>query len=365
MRSRRVRQTSIRAVSAWLARAGLGAAALISAGLSSGCSSDSSTPADPEPPASTWQIVEPSLDAALLSVWGTRADDVWSAGADVGDGSGPLVLHFDGGSWTRQETGAAGDLWWAHGFESGPVYFGGAGGVILRWQGGVFTPMSTPGTGTVFGIWGDNPGDVWAVGGSPGGAQGAFAWRLERGEGGADQWLPAPGFPPDLARSDALWKVYGHGAEDVWMVGTGGKVLHWDGRSLTPSFTGEAESLFTVHANSTHFAAVGGFVSGLLLEREISAPADAPWLDASPEGAQGLVGVCLTEAGGYAVGQYGYIAQRDADGWHEEDTGLMLEFGTRSLHSVWVDPEGGAWAVGGNVLVEPLVEGILLHKPAP
>ncbi|HKO93648.1 MAG TPA: hypothetical protein VJU61_20990, partial [Polyangiaceae bacterium] len=244
----------------------MGSLALGAAGVSA-CSSDTTPPPPPAEP--SWQIVEPNLDAALLSVWGSSADDVWSAGADV-DGNGPLVMHFDGTSWTRQETGASGDLWWAHGFASGPVYFGGEGGMILRWQDGVFTPMSTPGMGTVFGIWGDNPDDVWAVGGAPGGGQGAFAWRLEHGEGGADRWLPAPGFPEDLARSDALWKVYGHGAEDVWMVGTGGKALHWDGLALTPSFTGQAESLFTVHANSTHFAAVGGFVSGLLLEREIS-----------------------------------------------------------------------------------------------
>lgn len=341
-----------------LTTAMLAAGVLLSAGLSSGCSSDDA-PADAAP-AAGWQIVEPKLDAALLSIWGTSSSDIWTAGADARDGSGPLVLHFDGASWTPAPTGATGDLWWAHGFAGGPVYFGGAGGLILRWQDGVFTSMDTPGTGTVFGIWGDNPGDVWAVGGSPGGSQGAFAWRLDDS---GEQWLPAPGFPAELARSDALWKVHGHGADDVWMVGTGGKALHWDGLTLTPSFTGQAESLFTVHANASHFAAVGGFVSGLLLEREISAPADAPWVDRSPEGSQALVGVCLTETGGYAVGQFGYIAERALDGWHEDDTGLRLEFGNRSLHSVWVDPEGGAWAVGGNVLVEPLVEGILLHKP--
>ena len=48
-----------------------------------------------------WQIVEPHLDSALLSVWGTSASDVWAAGSDARDGQGPLVLHFDGASWQR------------------------------------------------------------------------------------------------------------------------------------------------------------------------------------------------------------------------------------------------------------------------
>jgi len=308
-----------------------------------------------------WQIVEPHLDAALLSVWGTSATDVWAAGADTRDGQGPLLLHFDGSSWARLPTEQSGDLWWAFGFESGPVYLGGAGGVILRYEDGAFTRLETPGTGTVFGIWGASPDDLWAVGGAPGGAQGAFAWRLQSA---GDTWQPAAELPPDLAARNALWKVFGHGPDDVWLVGTGGKVLHWDGAALTESFTGIAESLFTVHANSTRFAAVGGFGSGLLLERDISAPADAAWQNRSPAGGQALVGVCLTEEGGYAVGQFGYVAKRGSGGWSEEDTGLPPDAGNRSLHSVWVDPGGGVWAVGGQVVVEPLVDGLMLHKGA-
>ena len=102
----------------------------------------------------------------------------------------------------------------------------------------------------------------------------------------------------------------------------------------------------------------------LILERDISAPADAPWENQSPQGSQGLIGVCLTEQGGYAVGQFGYIARRDATGWRTEDAGLPPDADNRSLHSVWVDPDGGVWAVGGQVLVEPLVDGWLLHKGA-
>ena len=43
-----------------------------------------------------WSLVQSGLPGALTSVWGTAADDVWAVGSDPGDGSGPMVLNFDG-----------------------------------------------------------------------------------------------------------------------------------------------------------------------------------------------------------------------------------------------------------------------------
>ena len=99
-----------------------------------------------------WQIVEPHLDSALLSVWGTSASDVWAAGSDARDGQGPLVLHFDGASWQRLPTGQNGDLWWAFGFEAGPLYLGGVGGTLLRYDDGAYTSMKTTRNNTKYSI---------------------------------------------------------------------------------------------------------------------------------------------------------------------------------------------------------------------
>src|SRR5690606_28303709 len=188
-----------------------------------------------------------------------------------------------------------GDLWWVHGFAGGPLYMGGAGGVILRYEpaSGAFTRLSTPGSGVVFGVWGSSPDQMWAVGGEAGGASGAFAWRLD-----GDTFRELPGFPSELAEREALWKVFGRGQDDVWMVGTDGTLLHWDGAALSPAFAGIAESLFTVHANSQRFAAVGGFGTGLLLEHPVGAPASEPWVDVSPSGALSIIGGCLTRSEG-------------------------------------------------------------------
>jgi len=65
---------------------------------------------EPEP----WQLVFEELEPSLMSVSGSAADDVWAVGADARDGSGALVLHYDGERWQRMSTGVEADLWWVH-----------------------------------------------------------------------------------------------------------------------------------------------------------------------------------------------------------------------------------------------------------
>ncbi len=295
-----------------------------------------------------WQLVARDLPSALFSVWGTSARDVYIVGADARDGQGPAVHHFDGASWTRLSTGQIGNLWWVYGFAGGPIFMGGDGGMILRYQDGAFTRMTTPGVNTVFGIWGSSPEDMWAVGGADGGANGAFAWRLQ-----GETWVDAPGFPAGLATTDAIWKIHGRGANDAWMVGTNGKVVQWDGRSLTESRIA-GESLFTAHADRERFVAVGGFGTGKILENE-----GAEWRDASPPGAPSFIGVCLSPKGDFVVGRDGAVFSRGSAGWRAEDTGFPID---QAYHSVWVDPSGGVWAVGGQVLIPPYVDGVVLHR---
>lgn len=302
-------------------------------------------PAEPE-----WEVVHENLPAALLSVWGTAADDVWAVGADPGDGSGPLVLHYDGASWKRRATGDTGDLWWVFGFEKGPVYLSGAGGRILRFADGEFTALATPSQDVVvFGLWGSSPEDLWAVGGAAGGAQGAFAWRLQ-----GDTWVEAEGFPAALSEGNALWKVSGRSADDVWMVGTDGALVHWNGQALELGDAQTGESLFTVASTPDLSIAVGGFGTGSILENDGSG-----WKNVGPGGMSPVVGVAAAGEVAYAVGQFGATYVRSREGWREDEGAPQLP---ESLHAVWIDPDGGVWSVGGQIMSLPLVEGVLLHK---
>lgn len=298
-----------------------------------------------------WQVVHEDLPAALLSVWGTSATDVWVVGADAGDG--PLVLHYDGMAWERMATGHTGTLWWVFGFDGGPVYMGGEGGTILRYEAGAFTPMSTPGTQTVFGIWGASPDDLWAVGGDSS-ATGGFAWRLQ-----GETWVEEPTFPEEVPSRAAIWKVHGRSSTDIWLVGSSGVSLHWDGGSLRPAVTGVGESLFTVHGNASRFAAVGGLSNGIVVELE-----GGEWRDRTVDLAMpGLSGVCLGDGDhGYAVGAYGGVYVRDASGWRAEETRLGID---SNFHAVWIDPTGGVWAAGGQTFTVPLTDGVLVHRGDP
>lgn len=300
----------------------------------------------PSPARVESRLIFEDLDAGLLSVWGTSSSDVWTVGGDV-DERGPLVLHYDGHAWSRESTGAHGDLWWVHGFEEGPVFFGGEGGMILRFEHGAFSRMETPSDQPiVFGIWGSSPDDVFAVGGL--GRAAGFVWHWD-GTRWANVALP-PGFG-----GQSLFKVWGTRRGDAWIVGTDGAVLHWNGTSLDIVNAGTTRTLFTVHVVGETIAAVGGAGSGVLIERDFT----GSWRDMAPPLLPQLFGVYLTPSGGAAVGINGTLVRREQGRWTIEETGLDL---AETLHSVWIDPDGGIWGAGGRVLAEPLVNGVLIYR---
>ena len=295
----------------------------------------------------SWSTVFRNLPAALTSVWGTGADDIWTVGADPGDGLGPLVVHYDGAKWTELESGHEGDLWWVFGFRDGPVFMGGQNGLVLRYAAGVFERMETPGSATVYGIWGVAPDDLWAVGGNVTG--GAFAWRFD-----GESWTEAAGFPPGLSRSESMFKVWGRSNSEVWLVGTGGTVLRYDGSGFAPADSTSAVNLFTVHGSDDVAVAVGGSGDGVIVENDGSG-----WRDVTPSNTAHVMGTWLGGDTGYAVGVEGSVLRREGAEWRSVKTGIDL---SEELHAVWVDPDGGVWAVGGRVLAPPLVDGVLVHR---
>src|SRR5688572_23202686 len=202
-----------------------------------GCADES--PASDEKSAH-WRIVLEELPGALISVSGTAQGDVWFAGSAPDDGSGALVLHYDGTGFERMTPGVEGDLWWVHAIAPNQVYFGGADGVIVYYDGDRFERMETPGTDTVFGIWAVDVGTAWAVGGDPSRDDRAFVWTLdERGT-----WVDADA--PDLGVS-SYFKVWGSDADDVRVVGADGVILHSEDEQFVAADSPAEYSLTTVH----------------------------------------------------------------------------------------------------------------------
>jgi hypothetical protein len=295
----------------------------------------------------TWEVVGQDQTAALLSVWGTGADDVWAVGGDPGDDQGPLVLHYDGSAWTRLDSGQRElNLWWVFGFEGGPVFMSGEGGTILRYQDGEFTELETPGASIVFGMWGSAPDDVWAVGGNNGGGSG-FVWRFD-GEAWSEVELPE-----QINGTDTVWKVAGIAADDVWMSATAAKTLHWNGSSLDfEAIPGTDASFTSISGNGERFVAVGGQFDGAIYENT-----GEGWESALDGDAELLTGVAVSGDAAYAVGRFGSVLRRTSEGWVDESAATE-----ENLHAVWIDPEGGIWAVGGQFESNPTTAGVMIHK---
>lgn len=316
---------------------------------STGCNKESPNPND-----SDWSLVFKDLDGALMSVDGTSSTDVWIAGADTRDGKGATVLHFDGKRWKRMATKVEADLWWARVFSETSIYFGGSKGTILHYDGKRFTKMETPGDGaTVYGVWGLTEDDLWAVGGDPDVAPG-FVWRWD-----GKKWSDTTEKLPQGSDGPALFKVWGQAADDVWIVGYEGTTVHWDGKKLSSGKSGTDQALFTVHgarSGPPEFVTVGGDSSATILEYD-----GTQWHNVMPDSQlPPLVGVYVRNPyQAYAVGWEGIVLQRKGAAWKLLDTGQEL---FNPFHSVWVDPDDGVWAVGGDVLSPTPSEGMLLHR---
>lgn len=327
-------------------------------GLSSACSKHSAAPAAergvsrPEGKDRWSRVFAEPFESALISVWGRGPDDVWTVGSASGD-SGALLMHYDGSGWRRHALGLDVDLWWVNGVgDDGPIFFGGSSGTLLRYMGGAFTRLSPPNMrGTIYGVWAAAADDVWAVGGDPNRSDGAFVWRYD---GSA---VRAVSLPDGVAPS-VLYKVWGTAPEDVWIVGTDSTLLHYDGSGFVRLDTGAPDPLFTIHARAgatPRAIAVGGFDLAAAFEIEGDSTLERAAL---PAGTRQLFGVWIGEAGTYTVGADAAVYRRTPDAWEAVDTGLDLH---KALHAVWVDPSGGVWAVGGDVLVPPLGQGVMVH----
>jgi hypothetical protein len=314
------------------------------------------TAACDDPP--RFQAVARDLDEALLAVGGTASDDVWAVGADRG--RGPLVLHYDGDGWQRIATGTRGDLWWIAPVPGGPTYLAGKDATILRYDGATFTRMATPGLAahTIYGLWAAAADEVWAVGSVAGRA--GFVWRYD---GVAWRDVPVPLTVPavdDFGDAVGFFKVWGGPDGRPWVVGGRGTALRWDGAALQPVPTPADDTLFTVHQAGELVVAVGGGASGALVERT----GDGAFVDRTPAGARLLQGVWVTADGdGWASGAGGAMYRRGDDGWRPapHDLGLDVE----SLHATWIDPDGGVWAVGGDVVTAGLDNGAILYRGVP
>jgi len=290
---------------------------------------------------------------AFFSVQGT-IDDLWIVGADGGDG--PRVLQLTGNegrdlSWQQHGTGQTGDIWWVQPFAD-EVILVGAGGLILEYNrsSDSFTKVEGPDEGTTFfGAWGADPSDIWVVGGSLNSDDNGTVWRRQNG-----QWAEhSETILEETAEGVLFFKVDGNAADDLWIVGSRGIAMHWDGSSLSATDTGAGNvSLFTVEARAEGAIAVGGLGLAMILHRE-----DDAWVDRSPEFQPQVNGVCAATGQLRAVGTQGSIQTFNEGVWESTLDLLTLQ----DYHACWTDSDGNFMAVGGHISASPFNEGVIAY----
>lgn len=303
---------------------------------------------DGSPPRGRLEPVLENVPAALLSIAGRSATDVYAVGSDPRDGRGAYVVHYDGTGWRRLDTGSTGDLWWISVTPIGGHFFlVGAGGLILQLDPdtGSFTRHTPPavdgGTAgiTLFGVWGAAADNLWAVGEDA--AHHAVIWHYD-----GDAWTPRDisGQLPSGEEPTTLYKVWGRAANDVYAVGARGTILHYDGTTWSAVTSPVTRSLFTVHGAESLVATVGGFsANGVILERR----EDGSFASRTPASTPQMNGVFAAgPTDVVAVGNELAVAVRDASGWALVSEG---DAGIRDFHAVWIDPQDGIWAVGGDL----------------
>ncbi len=285
-----------------------------------------------------WSVVQGDLPEAVMSIWGTRSDDVWIVGADVG--TGPLAMHFDGTSWSRIDTGVRGDLWWVSSPDADAVWFAGEHGLLLRYDRATkaVTQTSSVTTATLFGLWGPRGGPIHAVGGDifGGGDKGVVVRHA------AGTSTTVGDLPTDLDPAEVLFKIWGTAANDILVVGDRGSILRYDGAAWSRRVQPDRPRLVTVHGRSADdMVIVGGVAQAVLLESKDG----APWVDISPRGRPALSGVFVAPDGvAVAVGNSGGVLERRRGFWEDvPDIPLM-----RDWHSVWIDEKGDYWIAGGH-----------------
>jgi hypothetical protein len=300
-------------------------------------------------------VVLDNLPATLFSISGAPhaggssgpglSFDIFSVGASSPDGHGPLLLRSDGASWQRLATGQHGDLWWISDRPvDGSLFLSGTDGMILRLDPAtlLMEREKAPGGITLFGIWGTGADNLWAVGGDiSNNSKGGVVLKRS-----GTEWVPDSRVADTLPGGyPSIYKIWGRSATEIYAVGLQGTALFFDGTHWSVIPTGSTEPLFTVSGDATLTAATGGSFQGVIMEL-----AGGAFSNHAPPGAQQINGISVRDGAAVAVGLDGALYRRGDSAWVAGAPAHGAQ--PLDLHGAWIDPDGGVWAVGGDLTID-------------
>lgn len=321
---------------------------LSAAALLTGCPQESTESPSTD---TTWREAFDAKETGwLMNVWGPSGSDLFAVGGAPDEG---VIVHFDGKAWAPLELPAGTPLVsWGYGFSKTDITFVGNEGTILHYDGAAFTLVPSGTTENLWGVWGASPDDLWAVGGS--GQKESVATLLHY-DGAV--WGPVALAPFQKANVNALFKVWGTGASNVYVVGQRGTVLHRDESGWKEELVGASDDLISVWGTDPeHVYAVGGRGNGILSRYD-----GKEWRTQSLAPLPGLNGVFVRSPGVvHAVGITGTIAVIDGDSMEVVKTEAWDT--TLDLHATFA-ADGQLYAVGGSLAsTKPPHEGLALTR---
>jgi uncharacterized protein YjdB len=273
-------------------------------------------PAGPVDPVNLWAPMANPAGGTLTSLWGTSRTSIYAGGT-----SG-LILHYDGAGWSQMASPATGNVLSMGGFADSLIWAGENNHPMLRFNG--------------------------------------HSWSSE----------PDPGFPVEA--------IGGYHPRDLYIVGGGGSVRHYDGSSWSPITSGTLQALLGVYQVTGPLYVVGQ--AGTILRDWVAqAPGlttanlkgiwgqpnrlyavgtggtilrtwdEGPWSAMTSGTAANLSSVTgtLSDRDVYAVGDGGTILRFDGAVWVPMASGT-----TADLSAAWTAPDGDVYVVGtgGTIL---------------
>ncbi len=271
----------------------------------------------------------------LFDIWGRTTDDYYAVGR-FGN-----VAHFDGNAWEPLNSGSSSNLADIAATPTGFIAVG-SQGTVLRRIASTWIEDAAPSGYDLSGIWDSGNGLAVAVGRfSPDEVQWRQAILMNTGAG----WVDA-GTPGTAPR---LFDIWGSSSNDVFTVGWGGEILHYDGSIWSVMLEGGQDVAFLYGLAGTSASSVFAVgrtndLRGLIMNYD-----GAVWHSSTIPSAEELYGIYAEgPTSAFAVGSLGSIVRYDGTSWRS-----MQSPTDETLYCVWGVGSSDVYAVGW--------EGTLIH----
>jgi hypothetical protein len=291
----------------------------------------------------------------LNDIWASGPNDIFVVGEQYQSADPGTILHYDGTSWTQMNFTTQEDVNGVFGLSPTNVYAVTEAGRVFHYDGSVWTEeYQRPGGHPLNDVWASGLNNVVAVGD----LGGIVRWD---GESWSDDSVMGPDFTgvwgaayndiyvcgyEQIWHYDIAWgishsasglefeEVHGTGSDDVWAVGFGNVIMHWDGTSWSDESTGNENDFHAVWAYSpTHVVTLSDH--GGVYEYS---PSGWEEINNSQQGSfSDMYGLSADEI--YAVSGY-YLMLWDGVEWAVESTHSAYK------RAVWATGTDEVWSSG-------------------